>query len=195
MPKLWTQTIETHRRDVRDAILDTAAELVTQHGLLSVTMSRIAEETGIGRATLYKYFPSVEAILIAWHEKGIDRHLGQLEEVGGKAGLGPLERLEAVLETFALSMHEFRRTELAVLLHQGDHFERAWQRLKSYLRGLIAEAAKAGEARGDVSADELANYCMHAVEGAGDLPSKAAVRRLVAVIVDGMRVRGSRVAR
>jgi AcrR family transcriptional regulator len=56
MPKLWNETIEAHRREVRDAILDNTAALVAEHGLLSVTMSQIAEETGIGRATLYKYF-------------------------------------------------------------------------------------------------------------------------------------------
>ena len=38
--------------------------MVAAHGLASVTMSRIAEETGIGRATLYKYFSDVEAILV-----------------------------------------------------------------------------------------------------------------------------------
>ena len=53
MPKLWTETIEAHRREVRDAILDAAASLVGEHGLLSVTMSQVAELTGIGRATLY----------------------------------------------------------------------------------------------------------------------------------------------
>ncbi|TIL19051.1 MAG: helix-turn-helix transcriptional regulator, partial [Mesorhizobium sp.] len=55
MPKLWNETIDAHRRAVRDATLDTTAALVAEHGLLSVTMSKIAEETGIGRATLYKY--------------------------------------------------------------------------------------------------------------------------------------------
>ncbi|MGI9022907.1 MAG: TetR/AcrR family transcriptional regulator, partial [Acidimicrobiales bacterium] len=68
MPKVWNETIEDHRREVRDAILDTTAAMVTERGLLSVTMSQIAEETGIGRATLYKYFPGVEAILLAWHD-------------------------------------------------------------------------------------------------------------------------------
>ncbi|MDQ3153275.1 MAG: TetR/AcrR family transcriptional regulator, partial [Actinomycetota bacterium] len=57
MPKLWNETIEAHRRAVIDATLDTTWALVTEHGLLSVTMSQIAEKTGIGRATLYKYFP------------------------------------------------------------------------------------------------------------------------------------------
>jgi AcrR family transcriptional regulator len=62
VPKLWSETIESHRREVRDAIVDTAAALVAEHGLASVTMSQIAGETGIGRAMLYKYFPDVEAI-------------------------------------------------------------------------------------------------------------------------------------
>ena len=53
MPNLWNETIEAHRREIRDAVLDTTAALVARHGLLSVTMSQIAEATGIGRATLY----------------------------------------------------------------------------------------------------------------------------------------------
>ena len=58
MPKLWNETIAAHRAAVRDAILDTAVALVAEHGLAAVTMSRIAAQTGIGRATLYKYFPT-----------------------------------------------------------------------------------------------------------------------------------------
>ena len=78
MPKLWTETIDAHRRAVRDAALDATAALVAEHGLTSVTMSQIATETGVGRATLYKYFPDVEAILLAWHERQITRHLQHL---------------------------------------------------------------------------------------------------------------------
>ena len=53
VPKLWTETIEEHRRAVHDATLDTTAALVHEHGLPSVTMSQIAAAAGIGRATLY----------------------------------------------------------------------------------------------------------------------------------------------
>src|SRR5215207_8059831 len=51
VPKLWNETIEAHRREVHDAILDTTWALIAEHGLLSVRMSQIAEKTGIGRAT------------------------------------------------------------------------------------------------------------------------------------------------
>jgi hypothetical protein len=78
VPRLWTDTITAHRAAVQDAVLDAAAALAAEHGPASVTMSQIAEQAGIGRATLYKYFPDVEAILIAWHQRHITRHLAQL---------------------------------------------------------------------------------------------------------------------
>ena len=189
MPKLWTETIETHRREVRDAILDTTAALVAEHGLLAVTMTQIAEETGIGRATLYKYFPDVEAILLAWHERQIAAHLAYLFEVRDQAA-GAGERLEAVLETYALlSRHSrgHRDTGFAELLHRDDQIGPAQRQVHDMIRDLLIEAAKTGEVRGDVAPDELASYCLHALAGAGSQRSKAAVRRLVSVTMDGLR--------
>ncbi|MCY0955158.1 TetR/AcrR family transcriptional regulator [Streptomyces sp. H27-S2] len=189
MPKLWNETIEAHRHAVRDAALDATAALVTEHGLLSVTMSRIAQDAGIGRATLYKYFPDVESILAAWHERQITSHLEHLTSVRDQAG-APGERLEAVLEAYALisqARHEHHGTEVAALLHQGEHVARAHQQLRALVRDLLAEGAESGSLRADVAPDELAGYCLHALGAAVALPSKAAVRRLVAVTLDGLR--------
>jgi AcrR family transcriptional regulator len=185
MPKLWNETIEAHRRDVRDATLDTTAALVAEHGLLSVTMSQIAEQTGIGRATLYKYFPDVEAILFAWHERQVTSHLEHLAEVRDRAS-GAAERLEAVLVAYALMSYEHHDTELAALLHRGEHVTRAQQQLSDFVRDLLIEGAKTGHFREDVAPDELASYCLHALGAANSLPSKAAVRRLVTVTLAGL---------
>jgi AcrR family transcriptional regulator len=191
VPRLWTETIETHRREVREAILDATAALVTEHGLLSVTMSQIAEKTGIGRATLYKYFPDVEAILHAWHQRQITGHLEQLAELRDHAG-DPGQRLEAVLQAYALICHErfshqHPGPELAALLHQGTHVTRAQQHVHDLIKDLLVEVAQAGGLRNDVTPDELASYCLHALAAAGSLPSEAAVRRLVTVILAGLR--------
>ena len=188
MPKLWNETIQAHRREVRDATLDTTAALVAEHGLLSVTMSQIAEETGIGRATLYKYFSSVEAILVAWHERQVTRHLEYLAEVRDQAGDAG-ERLEAVLEAYALISHQHHGTELAALLHRGKHVARARKQLSDLIRNLLTEAAESGDVRDDVAPAELASYCLHALTAASSLPSKAAVRRLVTVILAGLHPR------
>jgi AcrR family transcriptional regulator len=188
MPKLWHETIKAHRRAVRDAIQDTTAALVTEHGLASVTMSQIAEATGIGRATLYKYFPDVEAILFAWHERQVTGHLKQLIQVGGHAG-DARERLEAVLQAYALISHEHHGTELAALLHRGEHVARAQQQLNDLIRDLLAEATASGDVRDDVAPEELASYCLHALTAASSLPSTAAVRRLVMVTLAGLHHR------
>ena len=188
MPKLWDETIDAHRRAVRDATLDAAAALVAEQGLRAVTMSQIAERTGIGRATLYKYFPDVEAILAAWHERQVRGHMRQLAALrdrGGSAG----RRLEAVLEAYALIQREHHEGELAAQLHQGPHMAHAQQHLRGFIGDLIAEGAAAGDLRDDVAADELAGFCLSALAGAGSLASSAAVRRLVAVTLDGLRPR------
>jgi AcrR family transcriptional regulator len=191
VPKLWSQTIEAHRREVRDAILDTTAALVAEEGLLPVTVSQIAEKAGIGRATLYKYFSDVQAILLAWHERQIARHLEHLADARDHAGDAG-QRLEAVLEAYALISHQSREhhdTELAALLHRDDQVRRAEQELRDMIRSLVAEAAETGQVRDDVAPHELASYCLHALTAASSLPSKAAVRRLVQVTLAGLHPR------
>jgi AcrR family transcriptional regulator len=188
IPKLWQQTIQAHRREVRDAILETTAALVAQRGLRAVTMSQIAEETGIGRATLYKYFSGVEPILIAWHERHVAEHLEHLTQLRDQPG-EPGARLEAVLHAYALISFERHQhgTELGALVHQREHVAAPEQQLRSIVRGLLTEASEALVVRADVPIDELTTFCLHALESAGWMSSKNAVGRLVSVVMAGLR--------
>jgi len=181
---------------VGEAIIETTAALVSEHGLRAVTMSQIAEGAGIGRATLYKYFPDVDTILLAWHERHVTDHLDQLETLGERAGDAG-ERLRTVLEAYALLSHEVSHRDhgrdLVALVHGAEHVGRGAQhRLTSFLRDLLADAAATGHVRHDIGPDELTVYCLHALGAAVTLPSRAAVRRLVMVIVAGLRADGQR---
>jgi AcrR family transcriptional regulator len=190
VPRLWNQTIEAHRRAVGDAILDTTAALVAEHGLRSVTMSQIAEQSGIGRATLYKYFPDVEAILIAWHERHVVAHLEHLAAARDQA-TEPGKRLRAVLDAYAFiahgMSHQHYGSELTTLVHRDEHVAHAQQQLHDLIRDVLTEAAKAGDIRDDFAPEELATYCCHALAAAGSLPSEAAVRRLVTLTLAGLQ--------
>ncbi len=189
MPKIWSETIEAHRRVVRDSILDAAAALTAEYGLRAVTMSQIAAQAGIGRATLYKYFPDIESILSAWHEREIAGHLEHLADVRNQPG-GAIDRLQAVLAAYALISHETQahhETELGAFLHRDGQIAHARQRLRDMIEELIREGTQSGEVRDDTPSTELAAYCLHALSAAGGLRSKAAVNRLVAVTVAGLR--------
>jgi AcrR family transcriptional regulator len=143
VPKLWTETIDAHRAAVREAALDATATLVAERGLAALTMSQIAERADIGRATLYKYFPDVQTVLTAWHERQITTHLERLAVAADPADPAGV-RLEAVLRTYALSQHHsagHHSGELAALLHRGEHIDRAHQRLHGFVSDLIADGA------------------------------------------------------
>jgi AcrR family transcriptional regulator len=186
MPKLWSETIDAHRHAVRDVVTESAAALVMKHGLASVSMSQIAEAAGIGRATLYKYFPDVEAILTSWHERKIHSHLSILNVIARKSGSAEV-RLASVLEAYAQMAHQQHGAELATLLHRGVHVVRAHQHLQELIADLIKEGAAAGAIRNDVAPRELALFCLHALTASESLVSKAAVDRLLAVILSGLR--------
>lgn len=191
VPKLWTETIETHRTQVRDAVLETTATLVAKQGVRAVTMSQIATDSGIGRATLYKYFPDVESILLAWHERQVAGHLQHLVALRDQAAT-PFDALKAVLGAYALICHQINRQdhgpEIAALLHRSEHLAAPERQLHEFTRDLITQAADSGAVRTDVNPDELAAYALNALAAAGGLKSKAAVERLVAVTISGMTV-------
>lgn len=176
MPKLWDDSIATHREAVRAATLDAAAAVVAERGLTGVTMAEVAKRAGVGRATLYKYFPDVESIVTAWHERQVGGHLQLLRQIWTDTG-----RLEAVLEAYAFICHEHPPSEPAASLHRSEHVVRAHEQLVEFLAGLMTDV------RDDVPPKELATYCVHALGAAGAVPSKAAVRRLVAVVLTGLR--------
>ena len=185
MPKLWSDTVLAHRESVRNATLDAVAALVAQNGLASLTMSDIAQTTGIGRATLYKYFPDVQAVLEAWHKREVAGHLELFASLAGGAG-SPMERLARILTIHARNLGR-HKGEVAAMLHGSGHVAHAWRHLTASLSALIRDGVSAGEIREDVEPDDLANYCLSAVSGASHLRSQAQVDQIVAVTLSGLK--------
>jgi AcrR family transcriptional regulator len=187
VPRIWTETIASHRDAVREAALDAAGALVAEHGLTGVTMSRIAQRSGIGRATLYKYFPDLDAVLLAWHERRVLGHLRHLAEIADRTD-GSAARLHAVLTAYAdMSGHQGHGSDMVALLHRGEHVARAHAHLNEFVTDLIRQAVADGVIRGDVPPAELAAYCLHALTAASSLPSKAARGRLIRVTLTGLQ--------
>ena len=188
VPKRWAETIDEHRRTVRDAVLDAAAELVAQRGLTGVTMAGIAEATDIGRATLYRYFPDVDAVLTAWHERQLAIHLAHLTGVLARS-TAPTEQLRDVLTAYAhmSGRHGGPCGDIATARHSKPHAARTEDQLTALLTDLLKTCARVGAVRSDVPAGELAAYCLYALTAVGPNTSGAAVRRLVGVTLDALR--------
>jgi AcrR family transcriptional regulator len=187
VPRIWTETIAAHRDAVREATLDAAGALVAEHGLTGMTMSQIAQQSGIGRATLYKYFPDLDSVLASWHERQVSAHLRHLTEIADRTD-GAAARLHAVLTAYAgLSGRQGHGSDMAAALHRGEHIAHAHAHLNEFLTDLIREAVADGDARNDIPPGELAAYCLHALGAATGLASKAARDRLVRVTLAGLQ--------
>jgi AcrR family transcriptional regulator len=152
-------------------------------------MSRIAAKAGIVQARLYRYFPDLDAVMRAWHDRQVANHLGYLEDIGDQSG-AVTQRLDAVLRAYAAVVHqthEHRTTDLGVSLHRDEDLVHARRHLHGVVRDLLAEGARSGDIRDDVTPDELADYCLQSLSSAGAHSSSVAIRHLVTATLCRLR--------
>ena len=111
---------------------------------------------------------------MAWHERQVTSHLDHLRTIGAESG-EPGRGSKPVLTAYALMTHEVARrhhgTDLAALVHHGEHLHQAEDQLTTLLQDLLAEAAEAGAVRSDVAPAELAAYGLNALGAARGMPS------------------------
>ncbi|MGE0457512.1 MAG: TetR/AcrR family transcriptional regulator [Bauldia sp.] len=163
--------------------MDRAVAIATTEGIHALTMARIAQEAGIGRATLYKYFKDVEDILASWHRRQIAAHLYELELVRARYA-SPIEGLREVLLSYTNRGNREHDARLGRLLHAMPHIHEAQQHLLDFVTGIVAAAIEAGELDRSVSARLRAHFALGAIEAG--LSSRAQAQLLVDMIMRGL---------
>lgn len=75
-----TRSVRLHDR-VAKAILDAAADVLAEQGT-DASMADIAVAAGVGRTTLYRYFPNREVLIRALTQVAFTEIVGELEQAG-----------------------------------------------------------------------------------------------------------------
>ncbi len=93
---------ESERLRRVELILDAAEGLFLENGFAVTTMNDIGEAAEFGRATLYHYFPSKEAIYVAIVERAMDSLVADAREsvARARAAARKIERLKDALLAF-----------------------------------------------------------------------------------------------
>ena len=86
-----------------DAIVSAVNRLLAEKGFDLMTVDQVAAEVGIAKASLYKHFPSKEALAAAAMVRVMEQGLQVVEEQAARTELGVVERLQAVAR-WALQM-------------------------------------------------------------------------------------------
>jgi TetR/AcrR family transcriptional regulator of autoinduction and epiphytic fitness len=146
------KTSKIQQAQTRQQIVRQAVELIGLHGIDAVTMKQIARAAGIGDATIYKYFPNKEKLLLAFFEIAMQDAMEQSLATPDFAQFSLHEKLQrmidAILENL-LAEREFVaicKTELmkSPLLLVGDNFP-GQALLKQHVLQFLSEAEQSGE--------------------------------------------------
>jgi len=126
-------------------ILQAAAELFTEKDFHTVLMEEVAARAGVGKGTLYRYFPAKEELYCSIIFTGWDRLREQIEDVLREAGSLP-ETLESIARQILVFFWQRRHFVTLVygLEHKTEGREKAdWQRRREGIVQLIEGVLKA----------------------------------------------------
>ena len=172
----------------RAALLDAARAAFRRDGL-AVQMEAIAAEAGLGVGTLYRHFPTKEALIAVL----VDERLSQLRATAEAATIADdpwdgVARLVWELATFEAEDRGIADI-LAGSTTQPEGADAAMAAFMGSLHTVVARAQTMGTMRGDVSAEDVVT----AVCGVGKMMARSPAgggerwRRLITVILDGLR--------
>jgi AcrR family transcriptional regulator len=181
------------RRDAernRERILAAAADAFARDGL-SVTMDEIARVAGVGVGTVYRRFPDKELLIDALFEQRIEELVALAE--AARDHPDPFAGLVQFFETF-LAVQAADRGLKEVVLGTGRGQRRVVQartRIAPVVDALLDRARAAGDLRPDVAGSDLGliQFMLGALIDYTHDVDPEAWRRLLAIVLDGLRVR------
>src|SRR5438876_457803 len=92
-------SVEALTASRQEEILETAAKLFAKHGYADTDTQLLADTIGVGKGTLYRYFPSKQELFLAAADR-VMRKL-RLEIDASIAGIeDPLDRIATAIRTY-----------------------------------------------------------------------------------------------
>lgn len=137
------------------AILNSTLKLLENESLQQISIEAIAREAGVGKATIYRWWPSKAAVVI---EAFLINHVSR---VAATKGMGPRDALTQILR---LLIKEYAGREgriVAQIIAEGqsdpdvlrEFRERFWYGRRAMALELVNEARRLGEFRDDIPAE------------------------------------------
>lgn len=90
-----------------DRILDALHQLLEERNIQSISVSDIAQKAGIGKGSIYYYFPSKEAILDALIERNYEKPLKTAKNLADQTEISPFTRMAMIFQACRNSSDAF----------------------------------------------------------------------------------------
>jgi AcrR family transcriptional regulator len=182
-----TGPLRADARRNRDRLLTAATEAFAEHGE-DVALETIAARAGVGIGTLYRNFPSREALVVAAYEHEVDALCAVAADL--LTTLPADEALRAWMDRFADYMATKRAMGNALRAAASSDsplFAVTRERILGALRLLLDAGAASGALRADADPTDV----MRVINGIWYLPDgpewRDDVGRMLGLVIDGLR--------
>jgi AcrR family transcriptional regulator len=171
----------------RERLLEIAKEAFTRSGA-NVSLDEVAKQAGVGAGTLYRHFPTRDALLEAVYRTEVER-LAAAERKFADT-LSPIEALRAWMLLFVdyIAAKQIIAPALNTLVGGVSKlFEATGDQVKGAIRALVKRAIESGDIRPDLDPLDL----LRALIGVSNVASgpgwQQSARRLVDILITGSR--------
>jgi len=190
MPAKNQKALRKPRADAqqnRVRILDVAKEAFTRSGA-NASLDDIAKEAEVGAGTLYRHFPTRDALIEAVYRTEVEK-LAASEKKFSET-LSPIEALRAWMLLFV--DHIATKQIIGPALHSlvggpSKLFEGSRAQIQSAINSLVNRAIKSGDVRKDLEPFDLLRALIGVSHVASGPDWQQSARRLVDILITGSR--------
>lgn len=191
--QLPDKPLRADARRNRERVIEAARACFAEYGL-EAQMDDIAQKAGVGVGTVYRHFPTKEALVEAIAEQRFARLAAYAREALGEPD--PWEAFSSLMWRGARLQAEDRAVAQVMASQPGAMSKAARERTDLYesTSELIRRAQKAGVLRKDVVTDDVPMIMCglgRIIEGAGGPGPLASWERYLAIVMDGLRAQGA----
>ena len=189
MPSPAPRPLRADAQRNRDRLLEAAAQALSRDGA-EATLDSIAKEAGVGIGTLYRHFPTREALIEAAYRNELDRLCDPVPQLLEDAP--PDQALRIWMDRFVDYMttkHGMADALRWLVASGGNPFAHSRGRLVGAVGELLAAGVKAGTLRSDVDPFDVVVSLSGVTLVAGEPDSREQAGRLLDLLMDGLRRR------
>jgi AcrR family transcriptional regulator len=171
----------------RERILETANLAFTRSGA-DASLDDIATQAGVGAGTLYRHFPTREALLAAVYRTEVEKLAAAEKRL--VLELAPLEALRAWMLLFVDYIATKKIIAPALKAMVGEHsrvIEDCYAQIQGAIRALVKRAIAGGEMRSDIDPVDLLKALVGAAYMSDSPDWQQSARRLVDILISGSR--------
>jgi len=185
--KVGTRKPRTDAQKNRERILEVAKEAFTRYGA-SASLDDIAKEAEVGAGTLYRHFPTRDALIEAVYHTEVGKLAAAQRELSAK--LPPVEALRGWMLLFVdyiAAKHLIAPALNTFVGGPSKLYESSRSQIQGAIEALVKRAIQSGDVREDIEPFDLLRALIGVSNVASTPDWQQSAKRLVDILITGSR--------